>query len=400
MAVRTLEFLLLTAVLCAQTPPPTGFSAERLGRLKAALKESVDRKEFAGIHAAVMRKGRLALSESFGFADLDAGKPMRADTIMRMASMTKPIASVAVMMLYEEGKFHLDDPISKWIPGMEKVRVLESEDSDGTHTVPLKREITVKHLLTHTSGLNNTRGYAAGGTFARNQTLKEMAAKLPLTPLSHQPGEAWRYGSSIDVLGYLVEVWSGKTFDVFLGERISGPLGMKDTGFHVAKEKLDRVSKVYALDANGTVKLAPAPRDASDPPKFFSGSGGLFSTAADYLRFCQMLINRGVLDGKKLLSKTTVDYMFRNHLPASINIPAVSPLQPGYGFGFGGAVLVDPAAYQTLSVEGEYNWGGANGTYFWIDRKNELAAIWMVQRPPSTAPPRRKFKILVYQAME
>jgi CubicO group peptidase (beta-lactamase class C family) len=218
--------LLLSVAMAAQQPLSTGFSTERVARLRAALKESVDRKEFAGIHVGVIRKGKLAISESAGHQDMEAGKPVSASTIMRMASMTKPIASAAVMMLYEEGKFHLEDPISKWIPGMDKVRVLESEDSDGTHTVALKREITVKQLLTHTSGLNNSKAYFAKGTFGRDQTLREMAAKLPGVPLSHQPGEAWRYGMSIDVLGYLVEVWSGKTFDVFLRERIFEPLGI------------------------------------------------------------------------------------------------------------------------------------------------------------------------------
>jgi len=392
--------LVFSLAVTAQQPIGTGFSPERVVRLKAALKETVDKREFAGIHVAVMKKGKLAINESFGYQDMEAGKPMRADTIMRMASMTKPIASAAVMILYEEGKFHLDDPISKWIPGMEKVRVLENEDSDGTHTVPLKREITVKHLLTHTSGLYNSKAYAKHGTFGRNLTLKEMAAKLPEVPLSHQPGEAWRYGMSIDVLGYLVEVWSGKTFDVFLQERIFTPLGMKDTGFHVAKEKLDRVSKVYTLGEGGVVRPAQQRGDPSVAPKFFSGGGGLYSTAPDYLRFCQMLTNGGVLDGKRVLARTTVDYMFRNHVPVNMIVPEGPNGRTGHGFGFGGAVLVDPSAYQVLSVEGDYNWGGANGTYFWIDRKNEMAAVWMVQRPPFTAPPSKRFKILVYQALE
>jgi len=392
--------LVISLGVAAQQPIGTGFSPERVARLKAALKETVDKKEFAGIHVAVMKKGKLAINESFGYQDMEAGKPMRPDTIMRMASMTKPIASAAVMILSEEGKFHLDDPISKWIPGMEKVRVLESEDSDGTHTVPLKREITVKHLLTHTSGLYNSKAYAKHGTFGRNLTLKEMAAKLPEVPLSHQPGEAWRYGMSIDVLGYLVEVWSGKTFDVFLQERIFTPLGMKDTGFHVAKEKLDRVSKVYTLGEGGVVRPAQQRGDPSVAPRFFSGGGGLYSTAPDYLRFCQLLINGGVLDGKRVLARTTVDYMFRNHVPVNMIVPEGPNGRTGHGFGFGGAVLVDPSAYQVLSVEGDYNWGGANGTYFWIDRKNEMAAVWMVQRPPFTAPPSKRFKILVYQALE
>jgi CubicO group peptidase (beta-lactamase class C family) len=317
-----------------------------------------------------------------------------------MASMTKPIATAAVMMLYEEGKFLLDDPVSRFIPGFDKVKALAREDDDGSHTVDLERPVTVKHLLTHTSGLSNSKAYAASNVFARTGTLRDMAAKLPLVPLAHQPGRAWRYGQSIDVLGYLVEVWSGQTFDVFLEQRVFQPLGMKDTGFYVPAGKLDRVSKLYSLDSRGEVAPSRQQTDAGRKPTFFSGGGGLYSTTFDYLRFCQMLLNGGQLDGKRLLSPATVGFMMRNQIPAEVIPPNGPNNRKGYGFGFGAAVLLDPAASDVLSFEGEYNWGGANGTYFWIDPKNEVIGLWMVQRPPFVPAPGKRFKVLVYQAME
>lgn len=380
--------------------PPLGFSSERLARIEKVLQSSVDAREFAGINAAIQHKGRVVWNRSFGYQDLEARTPMRADTIFRIYSMTKPIASAAVMMLYEEGKFLLDDPVSKFIPGMDKVKVLAREDGSQYEVVPLKRPMTIRHLLTHTSGLSNNRGYQDNDTFSRKGTLRDMAAKLPQTPLAHQPGEAWRYGQSIDVLGYLVEAASGKPFDVFLRERIFEPLAMKDTGFHVPRDKVGRLSKVYQLNASGALEPGRTFGDPTVAPAFFSGGGGLYSTVADYLRFCQMLANGGVLEGKRLLSRTTVDYMFRNHVPLSVIPPEGPNGRRGYGFGLGGAVLMDAAAAETLSVDGEFNWGGAAGTYFWIDRKTELIGVWMVQRPPFTPPPGKRFKVLVYQALE
>jgi CubicO group peptidase (beta-lactamase class C family) len=245
----------------------------------------------------------------------------------------------------------------------------------------------------------DSKAYQEHKIFDRNGTLRDMAGKLATVPLSHQPGKAWRYGSSIDVLGYLVEVWSGKSFDVFLQERILQPLGMKDTGFFVPEEKLGRVSKLYRLNDRGEVEPNQQSGDPSRKPTYFSGSGGLYSTAGDYLRFCQMLINGGELDGKALLSKATVSFMMRNQVPLDVNPPDGPNGRKGYGFGFGGAVLVDPAKYDGLSAAGEFNWGGAFGTYFWIGRKNELIGLWMVQRP-FVQPPSKRFKGMVYSALE
>jgi CubicO group peptidase (beta-lactamase class C family) len=255
-------------------------------------------------------------------------------------------------------------------------------------------------LLTHTSGLSNSRGYQEAKVFTPRDTLAEMSARLATVPLAHQPGEGWRYGQSLDLLAYLVEVWSGKTYDVFLRERIFEPLGMIDTAYFVPADKVGRVAKTYSLNGDGVVTPAERQGDPSGKPTYFPGGSGLFSTAGDYLRFCQMLVNGGELDGKRLLSETTVDFMLRNHLPREIIPPDGPNGRKGYGFGIGGAVLMDPAASEVLSAEGELSWGGAAGTYFWVDRKNELAAVWLVQRPPFVHGPSKRFKVLTYQALE
>jgi CubicO group peptidase (beta-lactamase class C family) len=381
-------------------PRQSGFSADRLQRIHAVLQESVERKEFAGINVGIARHGKLAYFDSFGFRDLEAKKPMQPDTIFRIFSMTKPITSAAVMMLYEEGKFLLDDPVSKYAPAFGELKVLAREGGNSSDVVDLKRPLTIHHLLTHTSGVSNSRGYQEAKVFTPRDTLADMAARLAAIPLAHQPGEGWRYGQSLDLLAYLVEVWSGKSYDVFLRERIFEPLGMRDTAYFVAPEKLDRVAKTYALNEKGVVEPSERQGDASRAPTYFPGGSGLFSTAGDYLRFCQMLVNGGELEGKRLLSETTVNFMLRNHLPQEIIPPGGPNGRKGYGFGIGGAVLMDAAASEVLSAEGEFSWGGAAGTYFWIDRKNELAAVWMVQRPPFVHEPSKRFKVLTYQALE
>lgn len=392
--------VLVAASLPKAEPAQAGFSAERLGRIHDVFQASVDRKEFAGINVAIVRRGKVAYSDSLGFQDLEEKKPMRPDTIFRMFSMTKPITSAAVMMLYEEGKFLLDDPVSKYAPAFGDLKVLAREGGNAADVVELKRPLTIHHLLTHTSGLSNSRGYQEAKVFAPRDTLAAMAARLATVPLAHQPGEGWRYGQSLDLLAYLVEVWSGKSYDVFLRERIFEPLGMSDTAYFVAPDKAGRVAKTYSLNDAGVVTAVERQGDPSTKPTYFPGGSGLFSTASDYLRFCQMLVNGGELDGKRLLSETTVDFMLRNHLPREIIPPDGPNGRKGYGFGIGGAVLMDPAASEVLSAEGEFSWGGAAGTYFWVDRKNELAAVWLVQRPPFVHGPSKRFKVLTYQALE
>ena len=350
------------------------------------MQQSVDRREYAGITVGIARHGKLVHMASVGHRDLEAKSPMRADTMFRIASMTKLIASTAVMMLYEEGYFQLDDPISKFIPGFDKVKVLRREDAEQADVVELERPVTVRHLLTHTSGLINTKAYQSARVFDHSRTLADMAAKLVTVPLAHQPGAAWRYGQSIDVLGRLVEMWSGKTFDVFLAERLLGPLHMMDTAFNVPAGKLTRLAKSYRLNAQGVAEPAPQQpgADPSRKPTFFSGSGGLYSTAGDYLRFLQRLVNGGALDGTRYLGKPTVDYMMLNHVPRGSVMPPDGPNgRKGYGFGLGAAVLLDPAAAEVTSFAGEFNWGGALGTYFWIDRPQ---FIWCSFGPTSPRP--------------
>jgi CubicO group peptidase (beta-lactamase class C family) len=389
--------LIAASVLLARD---TGFSPERLQRITQYVETTISEKQFAGVNAAVMHNGKVVYSRSFGYRDLEGKKPMHEDTIFRIASMTKPITTTAAMMLYEEGKFLLDDPVSKYIPGFANMTVLAKENGDQSQTVPLQRPVTIRHILTHTSGLINTAAYEKNKIFDHSKPLSAMAGIIGTVPLAHQPGAAWRYGQSIDVLGYLVEVWSGETLDVYLARHIFEPLAMRDTGFFVPKEKIERLAKLYTLNDRGVVSESPNQGDPTRRPAFLAGAGGLYSTQADYFRFAAMLLNAGALDGHKLLSRMTVEYMMRNQVPLDIIPPDGPNGRKGYGFGFGGAVLMDAAKAETLSVDGEYNWGGANGTYFWIDRENRLIGLWLVQRPPFTQPPSKRFKVLAYQAME
>ena len=392
-----LSILLLAVTAAAQ--PPSGLSPARVKTLKAGLQEMVDKKEFAGIQVMAVRKGQTVLSESFGYRDLEAKKPMTPGTIFRIFSMTKPVTSVAAMILYEEGKFLMDDPVSMYIPEFAHVKVLKKEDGPQDEVEELKRPLTVHHLLTHTSGLVNMRGYMEKQVMRGAPNLEEMAKRLASVPLSHQPGEAWRYGQGLEVVARLVEIWSGQRYDRFLAGRIFTPLGMKDTAYFVPKEKLDRVSKSYVLNKSGVVEPGRAD-DPSREPTFFGGGFGLYSTAVDYLQFLKMLAHGGSLAGKRILAGSTVDFMFRNHVPLAVMPPGGPNGRGGHGFGIGGAVLVKPVESQVVQEEGNWEWGGAAGTYFWVDRKNSLAAVWMAQRPPFVPGPSKKFKVMLYSALE
>lgn len=394
MRTQALCVLLLAAPLLAQPIPPA-----RLRVLKAGLQQMIDNKEFAGIHVMAARKGQPLLSESFGFRDLEAKKPMTADTIFRIFSMTKPVTSTAAMILYEEGKFLLDDPVSKYIPEFADVKVLRKEDGEQSDVEDLKRPLTIHHLLTHTSGMVNGKGYAEKGIFRGSPNLEEVAKRFATVPLSHQPGDAWRYGQGLELVARLVEIWSGQRYDQFLRERIFVPLAMNDTAYFVPKAKLDRVSKSYSLDKEGAL-MANRPDDPSREPTLFPGGFGLYSTAGDYMKFLQMLLNRGTLGGKRILGRHTVDFMFRNHVPLHVIPPGGPNGRGGHGFGIGGAVLVNPVESQVMQAEGNWEWGGAAGTYFWIDPKNELIAVWMAQRPPFVPQPSKKFKVMLYSALD
>lgn len=394
----SLRLACLAVLLPALALAQEGFSPDRLERIRQATNASIARHEYAGINAVVARHGQVVFAESFGYQDLAAAAPMQPDSIFVIASMTKPVTAAAVMMLYEEGKFLLEDPVAKYLPAYAHLQVLATEGGDPAQTVPAAGPLTIRQLLTHTSGLFNFKGYSAAGINPQLD-LAATVDKFATVPLSHQPGQAWRYGLSYDVLARLIEVWSGQRFDTFLDERIFRPLGMKDTGFFVPAAKAARLAKGYTLNAAGTVELLPRQGAPDHPPVFLSGSGGLYSTTGDCLRFAQMLLNGGTLDGQRLLSPTTVDYMFRNHVPATVMGPDGPNGRKGFGMGLGGYVLLDPAANEDLGVAGEFNAAGVAGTFLWIDRKHDLIGLWFTQRYPQQQVMLKRFKVLVYQAL-
>ena len=388
-------------------PEDVGLSSERLARIRPALQRYIDREEIAGAVSLVARRGRLAHLETLGVMDLESKKPMQPETIFRIASMTKPITSVAVMMLYEQGYFQLRDPISKFIPELKDVRVAVARQpnepaSELFRTVPANREITIRDLLTHTAGLSNTYNGLTLDLYNKlvrerkpEDTVGDLTKKLAKLPLNFQPGTAWAYGPATDVLGYLVEVISGEPLDKFFEEHIFRLLGMKDTHFYPPAEKEARFATAYGPAQPKGLRLL-LPGRTSEARRYFSGAGGLASTAPDYLRFCQMLLSGGQLDGVRLLSPKTVELMTSNHIG---NLPLWATLA-GYRFGLGFRVLTDLGETANLGSLGSYGWGGAFGTYFWIDPKEQMIGILMIQvRPYSHLNIRQDFQTLATQAV-
>ncbi len=355
--------------------------------------------QLPGAVALLARRGKIAFFESFGARDGEQGAPMTRDAIFRIASMSKPITSVAVMMLAEEGRFLLSDPISRYLPELGKLEVALDDKR-----VPAVREITIQDLLRHTSGLTYgffgnsavDKLYLEQGVFTRDANLAETVAKLGKLPLKHQPGTTWEYSVSVDVLGRLVEVVSGLPFDRFLRERMFEPLEMRDTDFNVPARELSRVAALYESDGNGGIRQVQPQgvQDLAKPVGYFSGGGGLVSTARDYARFAQMLLEEGALDGHRLLGRKTVELMRSDHLG-----PISFPRHPGYGFGLGFAVRTAPGLAPIASSVGEYHWGGAYGTGFWIDPAEQLIGVFMAQLRPSPRPFAEEFKALAYQAI-
>lgn len=399
------------------SPDQVGLSAARLARISGWMKGWVDSGKLPGLLVAVMRRGELAFAETYGKADVERNKPVRPDTIYRIYSMTKPLTSTAIMMLYEEGRFQLDDPISRFIPAFANPRVAVGGSRGKLETVPAEREITFRDLLSHTSGL--TYGFMEstpvdalyrakdGVDFQTSTTsLKQVVEKLATIPLIAQPGKAWNYSVSTDVLGYLVEVISGQPFEKFLVEKVARPLGMVDTDFHVPAAKHDRFAANYQAGPDGKLALIddPAKSRYLAPRTVNSGGGGLVSTASDYLRFCKFMLNKGELDGTRLLGKKTVELMTMNHLGgdmADMGMPrfSESPYY-GIGFGLGFSVMIDPAKAQILGTPGEYAWGGAASTAFWCDPQEDMAVVMLTQlMPSSTYPIRRELRVLAYQAI-
>ena len=384
-------------------PEEIGLSSTRLEGLGAVLRGEVDRGRVPGAVALVARRGRLALFDSYGLRDPAAGAPMANDAIFRIYSMTKPITSVAAMMLWEEGKFLLSDPIEKFLPEFSAMAVaVESRGELGRE--PLGRAITIQDLLRHTSGLTyEFRGpgpvqkmYMSAKVSGRSQSNADQVATLGNMPLLHQPGTRWEYGRSTDVVGRLVEVLSGQRLSEFFKQRILAPLGMVDTAFHVPERDHSRLAQAFAKDPDGgaTVQLL----EVRNAPNFESGGGGLVSTAGDYARFLQMLLNGGTLEGCRLLSRKTIELMTADHLGAITGAPDL--LLPGYGFGLGFAVRMHTGIASEPGSVGEYFWGGLAGTTFWVDPAEQLFALMLIQAPGQRQYFRNLFRNLVYAAFD
>ena len=412
-----------------------GMSTERLKRITSWLEAQVSSNRLAGCSALVARHGEIVYQQSTGQSDVEAGKAFADDTIVRAFSMTKPITTVAAMMLYEEGAFQLDDPIARYLPEFLNTPVWAGGNAPLEDTSPQETPITVRQIMTHTSGL--TYGFmqtnvvdaayrkAGIGGPSDIKNLQAWVKKAAEIPLVAQPGAQWNYSISTDVLGRLVEVWSDLSLEQFFHERIFAPLKMVDTGFHVREENRPRFSALYSpLSGDGMSSVAKSGdpfaekktgiklQESSDksryfePAEIFSGGGGLVSTLADYGRFCQMLLNGGVLDEQRILGRKTVEYMRTNQLPNNSDMAAMG--QPvwsetsydGIGFGLGFAVVLDPVKAHIITSVGEHHWGGAASTFFWIDPEEDLYVIFLTQLiPSSTYPIRRELRTRVYQAI-
>ena len=397
-------------------PEEVGLSTPRLDRIGPWMRRWVDSGRLPGLAVAIVRGDRLAWFDTYGLRDVESHRPVEPDTIYRVYSMTKPITTVAALMLYEEGRFHLDDPIAKYLPAFSETRVFAGGDADSFTTEPLARPITVHDLMTHTSGLTypfhgehpvDALYRRRGIDFNRNLgPLAELVEAAAAQPLLFQPGERWNYGVSTDVLGHLVEIWSGQPLDAFLEERIFAPLGMVDTGFHVAEGEGERLACNYTRSEEGGLALVDAAAQSRflRPATTLSGGGGLVSTAADYLRFLRMLRGRGTLGDAHLLGRKTVEHMTSNQLPgdlADMGQPTFSETPyTGVGFGLGVSVMLDPAKARIVGSRGEYAWGGMASTAFWVDPAEDLAVLLLTQlSPSSTYPIRRELRILTYQAL-
>jgi CubicO group peptidase (beta-lactamase class C family) len=386
------------------TPEEAGFSSERLERVDALAQGKL-----AGLVMLVARQGSVVQFGKYGVQDLESGVPMASDTVFRIYSMTKPITTVALMMLYEQGLFQLREPLSKFIPAFKMTKVWVGEGQ----LVDPAREITIYDLLTHTAGLSYG-GYEETGipvdklydeADLENSEIdnEEMVRRIASLPLMYHPGEKWFYSVATDVVGHLVEVISGMGLDTYFEAKILAPLGMEDTAFYVPEDKMNRFATLYGPGEDGGLELLDEPSTGawSKPPRPLYGGHGLVSTTLDYLRFCQMLLNGGELEGGRLLGRKTVELLTMNHLPESM-IPIGWPpdVMHGYGFGLGFRVRVDDAKAGLLGSVGEYAWGGYASTSFFIDPREDLIAILMPQLIPSGYYPiLEELRVLVYQAL-
>jgi CubicO group peptidase (beta-lactamase class C family) len=407
------------ALLVEAEPAELGFDADRLARIDRHFDRYVEAGRLSGWMVVVSREGQVAHVSMSGRRDIEAGRPVEPDTLWRIYSMTKPITTVAAMMLWEEGAFELKDEVARFIPAFADARVYTQGSSLKPVTVPVTEPMRIWHLMTHTSGL--TYGFhwthAVDAIYRKHGFEWTMPPDLDLAgccevwaglPLLFQPGSEWNYSVSTDVLGRVVEVVSGQSLDEFFAERIFGPLGMTETAFSVAADDAERLAALYSPDpeTGRATRNAVIGNIALEPPTALSGGGGLVSTAADYNRFIQLLLNEGELDGVRLLGPRTVRYMASNHLPGGADLEAFGrPLFAettfdGVGFGLGFSVVMDPVANKSPGSVGEFAWGGAASTAFWVDPVERMTVLFLTQLlPSSTYPLRSQLHQLVHQAL-
>ncbi|HEY0799238.1 MAG TPA: serine hydrolase domain-containing protein [Steroidobacteraceae bacterium] len=397
LAIASLAALSVQPVLAAVHDLPTanaeseGMSKERLTRLDSGMKELVEQGRLAGVVTMVSRHGKVVEFDAVGKRDIAANAPMQKDSIFRIYSMSKPITGVAMMMLFEEGKWQLNDPVAKYIPEFAKLKVYATDANNNVIMKDQAHPMTMRELMSHTAGFSY--GFFSATAVDKlqveaellnpNNTLDEFIKRVAKLPLNAQPGSEWHYSISVDIQGYIVQKLSGMPFDEYLEKRIFKPLGMVDTAFYVPKEKLNRFAEFYSYDKDGKMQVVGVKdglnHDFAARPALSSGGGGLVSTATDYMRFCQMLLNGGQLDGVRLLSPLTVELMRTNVLTPNMTVFGASA-----GFGLDFAIYTDPAATGGYFGKGTFWWGGAAGTWFWIDPVNDLIVVGMIQQAAGT----------------
>lgn len=398
-------------------PETVGFSSERLERLHALMQQTVDQKQIAGIVTILARHGRVVDYRTYGVSDLASGKAIAKDAIFRDFSMTKPVTGVAMMILYEQGKWLPSDPISKYIPEFAHLKVYKGMDADGKMIlVDPDHAPTMRELMTHTAGFSYgffgdtpvDKMYRDANLFA-SANLKEFIERLAKIPLLYQPGQGWTYSMSMDIEGYIVEKLSGQSLPDFDRDHIFKPLGMRDAGFYVPADKRNRFVTLYRTGPNGELLAdASASRRSGDydvQPPMPSGGGGMVSTAEDYYRFATMLLNGGELNGQRILSPATVRLMTSNHVPTELLTGkfgiGAQVMRPGFGYGYNGAVVFDPPEANLPDGKGEYFWDGAAGTWFWVDHTNDVVFVGMIQRMLGPASPNLEYesRSVVYGAL-
>ncbi|MCW5758777.1 MAG: beta-lactamase family protein [Phenylobacterium sp.] len=406
---------LATAALAALAAATQAHAQPKWPAVDAALSPYVEKGELAGVVTYALKDGRLVHASAIGKRDLETGAPMQMDTIVRAFSMTKPVTAVAMAILYDEGKWRPEDPLAKVLPELAGLKVFKGMDADGKPILAAPaHQPTIGEVMTHTAGFSYgfNPGYVDDAYRAnsplRAESSAEALGRIATLPLAYEPGTKWQYSISMDVEGLIVERLSGQSLPLFMQSRIFGPLKMVDTGFHVRDDQRARFAACYDAVPGGGMKLQDDPQKSPylEPPALLSGGGGLVGTAADYLRFANMLLNRGELDGARILAPKTVDLMASNHLPGGADLTQVSrslfseSTNAGVGFGLGFAVVFDPPQTLIPCSLGEFYWGGAASTAFWVDPVEQVTAVFMTQLlPSSTYPVRRELRTLVYSAL-